>query len=287
MRLTSIGKTGSLRRIFSSVGLAFGALVTAAAGVALAQQTVVYIDLHDPGASISGQPYDIVGRIGLIVDNPTANGSGDFSGIFISGQTTTSRLYSYTSGPSQWVSGGSAVNGVPIDCGANTCWVGVGTNNVPFNVPAPPIDETNTGSPSGNNWVVAGGGASPAPFVGQWSSSNGVYTIKNLSFGFTDNTGSSWYIEGTTAGQGAGKYDIHSATVTVDEQSGLTLWTRNGLPSQNLVDNFKLACAGSTRDGASNCAAFTGPEINGGALPKAVLLMGALYLVGARRRRAA
>lgn len=276
MRFPSIRAPRSLRRLFSTVGLAIG-LVSVPAAVALADFYVLFIDIHSPSGA-----QDYFGNVGLIIDNPAA-ASGNFTGLYTDGTTSFSYVPSYTGTNADgtntaWISGSHGFPPSTCDNGTGTCWVAVDSPATSGNQ----ISRMTTGN------VIASGGAGTgdvfSPFLGTWTAgaTPGTFTVTSLNFGVTDPTGASYWIEGIGSGGTGQSYDIHSAT-----KAG-SFYTRVGAANVNLIDGNKGACAGSATAGIVDCATVALlPEINSGALPKAALLLGSLYLLAAMRRKAA
>jgi hypothetical protein len=278
MRFLSFHAPRSVTRFLAKAGVALGIFVAPA--VVLADVFTVYVDMHTPSGGT-----DIVSRIGLIIDTTasTSFGQNTATSGWITGfdlSLTNSYLYSYTTGNSTFVSGttGTVGGAIPAQCvNGGTCWTGTGNGNT-FPVPNIPIDALAPKTVSLAGQGVANVGDVVLLPLGTYSSTaTGVFTIESLNFGFQDQTGSNWWIEGT-GGQSA-NWDLHSASYNG------TSWTRNVGPSGNgnLVNNTKLVCAGTTSAGP--CTASLLPEIDASAFPKAVLLIGSLLLVVRSRRR--
>lgn len=143
-----------------------------------------------------------------------------------------------------------------------------------------------------NNQTGSGQGQ-VANALGSIVCSSGSCYLRDAAFGYTVNGSTYYWIEGTRTSASAAGLDLHASVVP----SGTFPYTPpsegylNTTSQDQLDGNVKSDC-GTTLSSISStsCAVLTSdplPEINGAALPKALVLLGSLFLVMRRRLSAA
>jgi hypothetical protein len=231
-------------------------------------------DLH-PAAGGTGSSDQIIFGSAYVVKGPTISGtpplynialsptaySGNpdaYSGYLVFNAFTSEATgYSSIDGPINFSAVSSPVQYMGLGCGANSGGAcDVGNSNTKNQAYALQLGYDST---NGKGWY-----------------------INDAAFGFTVN-GSSYWVEGGSFSSGLEGLDVHAATRQTSNGFYASDYAGTGV---TLVANPKMECMGASPPTNDYCLSLASsqvnPEINGTTLPKAVLLLGSLYLV--RRR---
>lgn len=105
--------------------------------------------------------------------------------------------------------------------------------------------------------------------------SGGKYYVSNLDFGFTTSDGKYYRLQGGPASSGSASFDLYQTTTSAYSLTGAT----------RLLNNTKIVSLGTASgDGTFTQTAADVPEIDGGILPKSLLLFFSLVAIATRYR---